>query len=57
MRVALFGACLILAAALVVYGVSLWSLPSAFIAAGVFVASIAWFLIAEVDAPAPSGDA
>ena len=57
MRVALFGACLILAAALVVYGVSLWSEPSAFIAAGVFVAAIAWFLITEVDAPAPSGDA
>ena len=50
-REALFAVALLAALALIVYGVSLVSLPSAFVTAGVGVAGVAFLFLAEVNGP------
>lgn len=47
-REVLLGVVLLLGLALVVYGVSLWSLPVAFVVAGAGVAALGFFFLAEV---------
>lgn len=53
MKLDRLAAALVIGVALIVAGVSMWSVPFALIVAGLLVGALGWLLFAELDEPVP----